>query len=147
MGSQVAAEKTNSACWLGIVGSTERVKSVSNYLWWCVPPEAKKGDSLILYCPRAVSASRQGVYALCEISTNPDIKHGRNSYCSGFSLAKGGLRYVEFKVLNTFEKRLTAAMCKADRMLKHKNFVRRNFQGTVFALDQETLDHILSLVE
>lgn len=135
--------------WLGIVGDIRVVLNLEENLWWCLPMQAGLGDRIFMYCPRALSPRRQGIFAECELIGNPFSKGDENHRCSKFGAGVGRnlgpLGYTDLKLVKTFAKPLTAKEMKKDRMLKTLPFVRQNFQGTTFSLTKEAADRILQL--
>lgn len=109
---------------------------------WCVPTDAATGDVIVLYCPRSVSASRQGVFAEAVISAPPDMARKENSLCSGY-----GLLYVPIKIQRRFPFPVTANDMKRDPLLSKSPFVRRNFQGTTFPLEEKLYKRISKIAD
>lgn len=134
--------------WLGVVGDGRVVTNLDENLWWCVPGHAIRGDRIFMYCPRALSATKQGIFAECELVTEPLPKIEENYRCSGFGRTfgtAGSLRYVELKVIQKFQNPPTARQLKRDPVLKNLGFVRRNFQGTTFSVSAEGAERMLQL--
>lgn len=140
-----ADESTAPTTWLAIVGSVERVRSIEAQPWWCVPIKARRGDNLLLYCPRSVSQSSQGIFASGIIDSDPSDKLPENVHCRGFGLSpqKGSLRYVTFSSIQRFNSPLTAKEMKLNPKLAFAPFIRRNFQGTAFLVESAFAAEIL----
>ena len=133
--------------WIGIVGGIEAADKLEDSPWWCVPQKAQKGDYIFMYCPMSVSKKKQGVFALCELLSEPSANNSNNWYCSGF----GGrlfarLFYVDLKVIRRYKTHVTARDMKRDAILSKIAFVRRNFQATVFEMDNIAFDRIKSIL-
>jgi hypothetical protein len=135
--------------WIGIIGSLQRFNEFENKCWWCLPKSAEKGDNILFYCPRSVSLSKQGIFALCSLKEFPSTSHDKNFYCSGFGIRgqKGSLYYAALKFEKRYKIHLPAIEIKKDPFLAKLPFVRRNFQGTVFSLELEPFKRIISLLE
>ena len=130
---------------LGIAASRELTNPETTESFWCVPASAEKGDVILLYCPRAESAARQGLFAESIIETAPGKEN--DFLCSGFGIGNEILRHVRIKIKRRFKPALTAADMKRDPVLMSSGFVRRNFQGTVFFLQETLAKRILFLAE
>lgn len=138
--------------WLAVVGFKEDADDFENRLWWCLPASAKKHDKVLIYCPRSVGFSkREGIFALCEVKTPPAVACENNYRCSGFGRVRSGkslnLLYVELKFIKRFKSRLTAKVIKSNPDLNGTNFVRKNFQGTAFKLNEEIFASIIKHIE
>ena len=135
--------------WIGIVGSVQAVLNFEERPWWCFPVTAKKGDVILLYCPRSVSDKNQGIFGLANIKEPIDQNHENNYYCTGFGRNFGRGRplfYGELKFQKRYKMTLTAKEMKKDHLLGRSNFVRRNFQGTTFKVDEEYFNRIKELI-
>ena len=130
--------------WVGVVGGITRVTESKERSWWCLPIQAREGDPILMYCPRSVSSTQQGFFALYEVSVAPDPDNPKNSYCSGYSLSKGSLKHAEIERRELFEERVTASHCKLDPVLKKSSLVRKNFQGTTFEIEKVEFEQIVS---
>ena len=95
---------------------------------------------VLLYCPRAASRSRQGVFAEAVIAVPPDKQHKDNIRCNGYRLL-----YAPIKVQRRFRPTVTASDMKRDQLLRTTSIVRRNFQGTCFELSEALYNRILKL--
>ena len=135
----------------GIVGSVQAVNTFETRPWWCVPFDAKKGDQLLLYCPRSISKKNQGLFALCTIKNELDKFHVNNHYCSGFGRIFGRiskkLLYCDLVFVKRYNITLTAKEMKRDHLLSRSNIVRRNFQGTTFKLEKAIFERMISLLK
>ena len=127
---------------LGVAGSKELSRSDITEAFWCVPSIATIDDIILLYCPRSVDDKRQGVFAEARISRAPSANDQNNSRCSGY-----GLLYVPIEVQRRFLSPVTAKDMKSDPVLKTASFIRRNFQGTSFQLQEASYKRILALGE
>ncbi|WP_369065564.1 hypothetical protein [Burkholderia gladioli] len=118
--------------WLAVARGREMRAQSTNESWWCLPFEAAVGDMLLLYCPRQVSATSQGIFAEATVTSSPE----RSLECAGFG--KGAaLGRASIVIHHRFKPHLTAKAMKKDALLRHANFIRLNFQGTTFSLDQD----------
>ena len=135
--------------WFGVVGSSQAAKTFETRLWWCFPITAKKGDYIFMYCPRSMSPLRQGIFALCSLKNGLDLNHKNNISCAGFGKRDGvgSLLYGDLKLIKRFENHLTAKEMKNDSILNRTSFVRRNFQGTTFKIDDSASNQINSLLK
>ena len=143
--------------WLGVVGSRTRMISFEKECWWCLMlAKAKKGDKIFMYLPRSKSVASQGIFMLCEVISQPDVKHKENWQCSFYGHGRGGasaiglkhngLGYFSLKPIERFKNHLSAAEMKRDPLLSTLGVVRRNFQGTTFMLEKEYYDEILRIL-
>lgn len=132
---------------LGVAASLEAENESTKDYFWCMPPDSKIGDKILLYCPRSASASRQGVFAEAVVESSPDKACDKNYFCSGYGAYGAKYMYVRIKILKRFKPHVLAKEMKADRMLSGSGFVRRNFQGTTFILDKAQFDRILTIAE
>lgn len=135
--------------WLGILGTVQAVTDFQNRLWWCFPQKAQKGDFIFMYCPRSVSLKKQGIFALCNITTSIQERHEKNYYCTGFGRTGRGrsvLRYADLNYLKGFKESLIAKEIKNDEILSTAHFVRKNFQGTTFELNEIIFNRIQMLL-
>ena len=126
--------------WLGVIGDIRVLENFQAHLWWCLPAKASNGDRIFMYCPRKLSAARQGIFVECELVSTPFSRQEENYRCSGYGQHFGrekSLGFTELKVVRYFEKHLTAKEMKRDSLLKEIGFVRRNFQGTTFSLSRK----------
>lgn len=138
--------------WLAVVGLKEQADDFETRLWWCLPKYAEVKDKVLIYCPRSVGFdSRQGIFAMCEVKTLPDMKSENNYRCSGFGRCKSGkspgLFYVELKFIRRFKARLTPKAMKADPVIGDVGFVRKNFQGTAFKIEEPIYKRIIGIIE
>jgi predicted RNA-binding protein with PUA-like domain len=135
--------------WLGVIAKLSIVDDFENNLWWCLPSRASQGDIIVMYCPRALSRVKQGVFAECKLKTKPDLNNEQSFRCSGFgrTSGKGMLSYTELNFLRRFDNPLTAKEMKRDPLLKDLGCVRRSFQGTTFPISEEAYKRIVSLTE
>lgn len=125
--------------WFGVAGSDNLRNSAITKSWWCVPYNATEGDLILLYCPRSVSATRQGIFAEARVLFSPHEKRKENSYCTGYGFgAKTRLAYAEIEIVKRFAPTLTAKHMKTDPFLGRTDLVRRNFQGTTFPIELKT---------
>lgn len=130
---------------LGIATSKKLTDPETTESFWCVPASAEKGDVILLYCPRSESTARQGVFAESVIETEPSKEN--HFLCSGFGVGKESLWHVHIKIKRRFKPALTAADMKSDPVLMSAGFVRRNFQGTIFFLQEILSERVLFLAE
>lgn len=120
--------------WFGVAGGISLHNANLKETWWCLPYGAQEGDRILLYCPRAESERRQGVFAEAKVLTPPNKIRRENSYCASYG--KGtSLGYAEIMIVERFTPALTARHMKSDSVLCRVRPVRHNFQGTTFALD------------
>ena len=127
---------------LGIARSKSLASADTTESYWCVKSDVQVGDILMLYCPRAVSTTRQGIFAEAIIESIPNKTNSKNSNCSCY----GRLLYVQIKITKRFIVPLTAKAMKNDSILSRSNFVKRNFQGTTFSIDKKFYDRALTLL-
>lgn len=127
---------------LGISSSKKLFEADATVAYWCVKSTAQKGDIILLYCPRAASFARQGVFAEAVILEPPNEKCKDNNLCRAY-----GLYYVTVEIKRRFNPSLTAKDIKSDRVLGVASFVRRNFQGTTFSIEESQYKRIIELVE
>lgn len=127
---------------LGIAGSKALSGTDTTDAYWCVPATAEKGDVILLYHPRSISYARHGVFAEAVISAPPSKQHKDNPLCSGY-----GLLYVPIKIHRRFRLTVTAKDMKCDPILRVAPFVRRNFQGTSFRLEESHYKRIVKIAE
>jgi hypothetical protein len=134
--------------WLGIIGDITMVSPDIKDSWWCLPDQANQNDKILLYCPYNTSKKNQGIFSQGKLVFKPKKENSNNFYCAGYGATLGRqLFYAEIKIEKYFERFLTAKMIKADLVLKESNFVRRNFQGTVFKLDEPIYKQIIKLLK
>ncbi len=131
--------------WFGVTGSDNLRNSDLMKSWWCLPCNATEGDLVLLYCPRSVSAARQGIFAEARVLLPPSEKRKENSYCTGYGFGgKTRLAYAEIEIIERFVPTLTAKHMKSDPFLARTDLVRRNFQGTTFPIDEKTYQRMKS---
>ena len=137
-------------CWLAVFGTVERCLDLQAQRWWCVPMKATKGDLLLAYCARSASPRVQGIFALCRVKESPQAQHSENYRCRPYgNLRFRGhalLRYVEMEILEEYEEHVTASDLKENPNTKDLPFVRRNFQGTTFEVDQRKFELLVDLL-
>ncbi len=132
--------------WLGVVGSRltlDRLLSEA-HSWWCLPPNVKIGNILLMYCTSQCSKTHQGIFGIFEVSL---IDTTKASECSRFGSFGGvKLNYVELNKVSIFGTTLKLSYMKKDAMLSTAQFVRRNCQGTYFSISQRELTQIKKLL-
>lgn len=130
---------------LGVATSKELFNKDTTESYWCVPASTGKGDVILLYCPRSASFARQGVFAQAVISDPPNDKNKDNNLCSGYGLGVTPLRHVPIKITKRFKPAVTAKDMKRDDVMMNVGFVRKNFQGTTFRLEESVFRRIVEL--
>ncbi len=123
------------SAWVGIVGSRSTLDRLLSeaHTWWCLPPNVKIGDILLMYCT-SKCPTHQGIFGIFEVSL---IDATKASKCSGFGSFVGvKLNYVEINKVSIFETTLKLSYMKKDAILSSAQFVRRNCQGTYFSISQ-----------
>jgi hypothetical protein len=135
--------------WLAVIGNVDRVRNTEKWLWWCFPEVAQIGEDVLMYCPRSVNETNQGIFAHCQLESNPKDITSKHSLCRGYGygFVKNALRYATLTLVSKYWAPLTAKEMKRDTVLRAAPFVRRNFQGTVFELDKQIFDTIVRKIE
>ena len=134
--------------WLAVMGNVTDMDNLEKGAWWCLPRQTQIGDLVLMYCPRSVRIIGHGIFAECEVVTEPITSSRENWRCSGYSGRHGqapNLGYTELALLRRFKTPLAAKDIKSDPMLKELGFVRRNFQGTTFSVSDIAYERIISL--
>lgn len=133
--------------WFGVVCGEDLRQSEITKSWWCLPYNATEDDAILLYCPRSVSTRKQGIFAEARVLVTPHEKREENSYCTGYGfLGSPRLAYAEIEITERFAPNLTAKHMKADPIIRQADLVRRNFQGTTFAIEFEVYQRMKSLL-
>lgn len=132
--------------WLGVAGNLDRARTDGTATFWCLPIEARVNDLVLFYFPRAVSFADQGIFAEGVVTSVPSMTR-RDDPCAGYGIRDhlGPLRHVNVAIRRRFRPALTTKDMKADPGLSGAKFMRRNFQGTTFRLDQAVYARIVTL--
>lgn len=106
--------------------------------FWCMPLEAKQGDLVLFYCPRASSVKKQGIYAQGIIEYGPEKTHKNNYLCSAYGATnvKGRLYYAAISIQTVFFENLKFSTLRHLPSMIGSVFVRRNSQGTTFKVTE-----------
>jgi hypothetical protein len=123
---------TRSSAWFLVarnVGHMDIVKNGS-VTWWCVTRKAAVGDKCFLY------KSLTGIIVHFEVLrlTEPQ------GFCTGYEMATAQVR-----VLRVFKPPIMAKALKASSVIAKQGFVRRNFQGKAFVVEENAAKAILKL--
>lgn len=103
---------------------------VRSTAWWCVSRDAVPGDKFFLYKPLT------GIVLFLEV-LGPAQQQG---FCDAYAMGTAKVR-----VLKVFDPPVTAKTLKRSMETKSQGFVRRNFQGKSFYVDDRATKAILSL--
>lgn len=131
----------NMNYWIAVNNDTED-KSILQRgelkTFWCMPLEAKQGDLVLFYCPRASSVKKQGIYAQGVIEYGPEKTHKNNYLCSayGTNSVKGRLYYAAICVQTVFVENLKFSTLRHLPSMVDSGFVRKNSQGTTFRVTE-----------
>lgn len=139
------------AYWLGVAGSREAVDRLRNQseTWWCAPKTATAGDLLAIYVAKNrlpdLPENEGGLVAIFEIVAP---EPARASECKQFGGGFGRPIPVPFKIVvkERFPVSLRLAEMKLDATLASAQFVRRSFQGTIFAVSRPQFLRITELL-
>lgn len=128
--------------YLGITGNRSLSDGSKSGHFWCVPIDAKKGDIVLLYFPRIISAAKQGIFAEAVLDSDPDPNGKDNCLCGGYKLL-----YVPISITKRFNPTLTAKEIKREKFFKDSMMIRKNFQFTSLKLDDQAFKKLKELIE
>jgi hypothetical protein len=128
--------------WLGVVGSLKAERSFESRPWWCFPKDAQKGDAILMYCPKSISAKYQGIFLQAEIAEPLGTLESDQFRCLPYGRRKK-LFFGKLKIIKRFPKPLTAREMKCDLNIRSAVFVARSFQGTIFPVTAGTYNLII----
>lgn len=139
------------AYWLGVASTREGIERLRNQgeTWWCAPKKAMPGDLLAIYVAKhrlpEVPENEAGIVAVFEIVAP---EPARASECKQFGGGFGRPIPVPFKIAvkERFPLSLRLADMKQDPILATAQFVRRSFQGTIFAVSRAEFMRITELL-
>lgn len=130
--------------WLAINANLEFRKAPTAEGWWCLPFDAKVGDVVFFYLPRATSKTLHGLFAEYVVTKAPNPTNRANQ-CSAF--ASGTLGYTELGKRRQFSPTLTTKEFKKDATLGYSDCVRHNFQGTTFKIAPSEYSRLVALLK
>ncbi|MFC3469039.1 EVE domain-containing protein [Massilia oculi] len=128
--------------WLGVVSRSHLSQTEGAESWWCLPHTAAPGDRILFYCPRSLSAEKQGIFSEAEVLSSPSPTRAENCNCATYGTTR--LHYVEIRIIECFARSLTAAQMKQNVALSRSEPVRKNFQGTAFKLETRIFEQMKS---
>jgi hypothetical protein len=137
-----------SKFWLGVAKHEGSRTMEGGPTWWCLPGNASPGDRLLLYRARSGAATRSGLFAEYEVArlgTPPAAGSGSPGELAAGGYCSGPLVYSELALVRRIEPRLTATAMRKDLMLTQAQFLKRNFQGTVFELKKHEYIRLVAL--
>ena len=137
---------SNINYWLAIGATDILGAQPGSCTFWCLPSTATSEDRVYMYVPRGQCGRRHGICGLCSIKAPPKGNHKLEHICRPYTAYGKKLMYTELVVQHVYTNPLTAKMMKYDFQLSQANFVRRNFQGTLFPLSKSHAMHIDRLV-
>jgi hypothetical protein len=141
-------KKSNKAqSWLGVVASRSSLDRIINdeKTWWCLPPIASVGDTVVMYCANNASRIKQGIFGFFHVTS---ISNDDSAECNQFG-SFPGIKLVKIFISrdSLYEISLPLSEMKKDKFLYGEQFIRRNCQGTYFELTNSSVPRIKKMIE
>ena len=106
--------------WVIVVGESQVESDFLQQGWWCFQEKARQGDFLIAYRTQRADKKNFGLFALCEITANPNPNDENSAFCSRYGKHVGELFYTKIKLVKVFQHRLSLQKMKADDVLRKR---------------------------
>jgi hypothetical protein len=98
--------------------------------WWCVDRRCAVGERCFIYKPS------KGMLLFFEVLKINESQ----GFCRSFGMAT-----AEIKIVEIFEPPITARALKQVKEISQANFVKKNFQGKAFAIENQLTKAVLKL--
>jgi hypothetical protein len=137
--------------WLAIIKSPEDLESYLADPWWCLPSEVEVGHKLLLYRPQSAAAKDEirGIFAATiVVRVGPETIEERMKCAGSVTTASWQVvtqTYCRLAPATAFRRPLLLADMKKDDLFSQQSFVRRNFQGAVFAISRLVFERAVEL--